>query len=234
MIYTDEQVIAIRHEAIVDLINKGYMLITNRYDEDDGKLRVYLKKQNCNDCYYVVSIYHEHKHSLETLLPNKQYHLYYETFIHTYKVNVRKVVYKSAKNLDQLLLCNIHSNDVICEDTTFKVLYKICEDKKVYTDDLEELYTIWKKRADRLIESLKYEKLDSRFYEFYLEITKAKPELIDSIMDVINKIPGWTNVNSKCIKCIKLYKFEKRLYGCVTVENCYGSHRSIYYRTRKK
>ena len=29
MIYTYEQVMAIRHEAIVDLINKGYMLIAN-------------------------------------------------------------------------------------------------------------------------------------------------------------------------------------------------------------
>lgn len=222
MLFTEDQINSVYTDTIKEYLSQGYQVMVDTYNSTYDQQKIRMKKPNDTTCVYVISagcrtrLYND-------IVTNKPFNKFSHVYISTYFINVRKLVNKNSKTLNQLL-CSRNTNVI---EISMHAFYKVGESANIYTDSADELYTIFDKRSKRFDKSCKFDALDNNVYNIELDKTKLLPNLVDNIMKKVNTFTGFKRANATCIKHVSLFKECNKLRGCVICES--GHNKKVLY-----
>lgn len=190
--------------AIMDLMNKGYVISPFTWNGSYSKTKTHIDLVKPNDSSHILRVWMIE----ETMSVGK---LWWQS-IDVVGPRVKK--YTSINGYDGKVSKGLslwpNDGEVIYE----KLFYKFKEDNgnKIFSDDLDEATRLVNMRFERQMNI----PVGNPFnYRRIAKKDKLTTDFVDSIMRRINSIRGFKRATASCIDTVELYKYDSKLKATV-------------------
>lgn len=215
-VFTAKEIIVAFNFAVVDLMNKGYIISPFTESGSYSNTRTHVDLINPNDNSHIIRVW----------LSDERIRIG-ERFWQSIDCNgVRVKKYKNGVGYDgnfsreQTLWPGKEYGEVLYE----KMFYAFVErkGKRIYSDDLDEAKKYVTMQCDRVMNAT------TDKYNLGRSFSKERltPKFVDGIMNRINSTRGFRRATASCITSVEMYKYDNKLKAIVKY-NYNGKNGSI-------
>lgn len=190
--FTRKSIDSIYTQYVCDLLNKGFVINTKSMSGMSSEEVCHIDLIDPNDSTTVNRVW-----------ITKHYAVVGDNRFD--RVNTLNIVHKTYTNKNSSYF-SVSDGNVVSN----KTFYAISDNNTVFTDNFDEVKSIFKLQQDRWL--CKYISSSSRKY---LPTDKVSSVFKHSIMKRINAIHGAKKATYDCVDKIELYKYDNRLMGSI-------------------